>query len=55
MITEKNHKLLTSGLTTHSKKQGNLTLAFLSPLPHVPLPFTKMNIDLKMMQLTSLE
>ena len=30
-------------------------LTFLSPLPHVPLPFTKMNNDLKRMQLTSFE
>jgi hypothetical protein len=30
-------------------------LTFLSPLPHVPLPFTKTNNDLKRMQLTSLE
>jgi hypothetical protein len=30
-------------------------LMFLSPLPHVPLPFTKTNNDLKRMQLTSLE
>jgi hypothetical protein len=28
-------------------------LTFLSPLPHVPLPFTKTNNDLKRMQLTS--
>jgi hypothetical protein len=30
-------------------------LTFLSPLPHIPLPFTKTNNDLKRMQLTSLE
>ena len=30
-------------------------LTFLSLLPHVALPFTKTNIDLKRMQLTSLE
>ena len=30
-------------------------LTFLSLLPHVPLPFTKTNNDLKRMQLTSLE
>ena len=30
-------------------------LTFLSPLPHVVLPFTKTNNDLKRMQLTSLE
>ena len=30
-------------------------LTLLSPLPHVPLPFTKTNNDLKRMQLTSLE
>ena len=30
-------------------------LTFLSPLPHVPLPFSKTNKDLKRMQLTSFE
>jgi hypothetical protein len=30
-------------------------LTFLSPLPHVPLPFTNTNNDLKRMQLPSLE
>jgi hypothetical protein len=30
-------------------------LTFPFPLPHIPLPFTKTNNDLKRMQLTSLE
>jgi hypothetical protein len=43
-----------------AKSEGNSgkipkILMFLSPLPHVPLPFTKTNNDLKRMQLTSLE
>jgi hypothetical protein len=38
-----------------SEKGHFQILMFLSPLPHVPLPFTKTNNDLKRMQLTSLE